>query len=504
MDNKFIHPDMNVNGSAAAQKGYSMASKYLKSAGVDTTSLDIGQRLASGDIEGGVESAVTNITGNQTVGTIAGTLASVVMAVLGGQNVGQQEINTASKNTAAVKNITDSQNQLSNQANQGASEIRNEAETNIEAQRQNIGGISEDIENSVGTSKENVDRIKEENKAYEAKKAEKEKAIEETTKKRNAILEKSKSKQASSESKENETSNVENSNNGDKKTQVLPSPEGVSVDSELQALRAEYDSLGGTIEKLKAEKGELQAKIDEGNKTIQDSVNETVSVTETQLSEIDECANNIISMSKDAQGAINELSAVLQGQFKTLDKQTCIKLAGEMVKASMNGTQSGLLAAAATAMGVSSVFSFGATATKTAQLTKNSVECGTASGMELAGNVAGKVMQDYAKNVLNQMVGNITQGLGELAGLDANTIAEITSGMQQLQNEVIQPYMEENNVKSDEGNSKSSGQSNSSSEAKPAGQTGATGGTQSGGQSGSTGETQVKKQTPNTPQTAMA
>ena len=492
MDKKFIHPDMNINGSAAAQKGYSMASKYLKSAGIDTTSLDIGKRLASGDVEGGVESAVTNITGNQTVGTIAGTLASVVMAVLGGQNVGQQEINAAAKNASAVKDITDSQNQLSNQANQGASEIKNETEANTDAEKQNIDGKTADTQAAVESSKEVVDGIKAENEEQQAKIAENNKAIQEATEKRNAILEKINSKQASSKTLQNEQSNVKNDKNGEQKPQISSLPEGGSEDSELQALKAKYDSLGGTIVKLTAENVELQAKIDEGNKTIQDSVNETVSVTETQLSEIDECANNIISMSKDAQGAINEISEMLQGQFKTLDKQTCVKLACEMVKATANGTQSGLLAAAATAMGVSSVFSFGATATKTAQLTKNSVECGTASASEIAANVAGKAMQDYAKNLSNQIVGNITQGLGELAGLDANTIAEITSGIQQLQNEVIQPYFEENNVQSSEGNSKTSGQSDSSGEA------------QTGGQSGSTGETQVKKQAPNPPQTAMA
>lgn len=492
MDNKFIHPDMNVNGSAAAQKGYSMASKYLKSAGVDTTSLDIGQRLASGDVEGGVESAVTNITGNQTVGTIAGTLASVVMAVLGGQNVGQQEINAAAKNASAVKDITQSQNQLSNLSEKGASEIKNETEANIDAGKQNIDGKTADTQAAVESSKEVVDGIKAKNEEQQAKIAENNKAIQEATEKRNAILEKINSKQASSKTLQNEQTNVKNDKNGEQKPQISSLPEGGSEDPELQALKAKYDSLGGTIEKLIADNNALNTKLAEGNKTIQDNVNETVSVTETQLSEIDECANNIISMSKDAQGAINEISEMLQGQFKTLDKQTCVKLACEMVKATANGTQSGLLAAAATAMGVSSLFSFGATAAKTAQLTKNSVECGTASASEIAANVAGKAMQDYAKNLSNQIVGNITQGLGELAGLDANTIAEITSGIQQLQNDVIQPYMEENNVQSDKGDSRTSGQSDSSGEA------------QTGGQSGSTGETQVKKQTPNTPQTAMA
>jgi hypothetical protein len=107
-----------------------------------------------------------------------------------------------------------------------------------------------------------------------------------------------------------------------------------------------------------------------------------------------------------------------------MDKITMIKLATSMTKSAICGTESGILASAAAAAGMSSLFSFGATAGKAVELTAASVDKGAGSAAHVATNIAGKLAQQAATAAMNQVMSNISQLVGvDLTGL----YSELTS-----------------------------------------------------------------------------
>ena len=102
-----------------------------------------------------------------------------------------------------------------------------------------------------------------------------------------------------------------------------------------------------------------------------------------------------------------------------------------MVKATINGTESGLLATAAATMGVGSLFSFGATASKAAELSAASADKASGSAARIATNVAGKVSEQFAMNSIKYVLSNIP-GIGsELSQYTDQLVAQIQNGNQE-------------------------------------------------------------------------
>lgn len=203
------------------------------------------------------------------------------------------------------------------------------------------------------------------------------------------------------------------------------SNKGTENNPKLAALINQYNACAGVIAgfqaenaKLTTDNGTYQQNIRDNVAATQEKQAEQVEVTEEKSASIDEAANQIVSMCNSAEGAINEVKNMLAGNFPKIDQVTLVKLATAMTKSAICGTNSGLLATAAGAMGLSSVFSFGATAGKAAQLTAASVDQGAASAAHIAENVAGKLAEQAAKSAVNQVLGNISN----LTGVDLTSI----------------------------------------------------------------------------------
>lgn len=114
----------------------------------------------------------------------------------------------------------------------------------------------------------------------------------------------------------------------------------------------------------------------------------------------------------NAKQAINEVKTVLDGQLPKLDEAAKIRIAGEMTKAAISETESGLLAAAAAAMGLSSVFSFGSTASEAIELGQGAGnKLKILSDATLQASVE-KTMKTYMDNVMKQCLGNVLDGIG--------------------------------------------------------------------------------------------
>lgn len=475
----FVHPDMRVNGAAASKQILPTAQNVLGSVIPEAKNVSIGD-LLNGNYASSAAGIAKTLTNDPVAQAAIDAVSGIVEAVLAGQNVGQKEIDAAGKNEEAVNTLTTAQNNSGTQAGKTAEQIQNQAETEVQESKVVIDGKIVDVETVVAESQAFIDDVNAQNEEMQEQVEKNNQIIEDTNKERENLLAQINERKATlnistennteapaqpdpASSNDGEGNPVQNDRDNNQNSQIASmSLDGIE-DPELQSLIKQYNSLGSGITDLAAVNVGLQTKMTEGAESISENIEETISVKDEQLSEIDEYTNNIVSTINSAEGAIKEVSSMLQGQFKTIDKQTAIKLAGEMIKASINGTQSGVLAAAAAAMGVGSIFSFGATAEKVARLTKNSGECATASGKEIAANVAGKLAQDYMQKMTNQVLNNLTQSLGSLAGLDSSTISEITSGIQQLKTEVIQQYLANNNVQQPDDTEKSDEQNNNNS-----------------------------------------
>ena len=261
----------------------------------------------------------------------------------------------------------------------------------------------------------------------------------------------------------NNSSRTNNSDDAKNATSAMPPMDADGVkDNDLLRLIQEYNGIGVDIAGLETINEEFTNNILEGAEENTEIATDAIDVSQEELDSIDQVTGEIVSTMDSAQGAVKELQSFLEGNFKTLDKKTVITLAKECVKAGINGTQSGVLAAAAAAMGASSIFTFGQTAQKAADLSRNSVKTGVASGKEIAANTAGKMLESYAKQMVNQVVNTTTQGLCNLAGLDQETISQINDLTSSLQNDLLANFMNENGISNDEEGESNSTDNNSS------------------------------------------
>ena len=211
---------------------------------------------------------------------------------------------------------------------------------------------------------------------------------------------------------------------------TLMSTDGIE-DSELQALISEYNGLGVEITGLQQQNTALSSENISNQETLatnvettQENITQSIEVSQEQLDKIDAAANEIVSMSKDANAAINEIQNMLKGQFPQFDKLTLVKLSTAVAKAAVCGTNSGLLATAAATMGVSSIFSFGATAAKTAELTAAATDQGAASVEHLLAQAGGKIFQQKMTQYMNKTFADISK----MTGVD---LTQMTSFMAQ-------------------------------------------------------------------------
>lgn len=205
----------------------------------------------------------------------------------------------------------------------------------------------------------------------------------------------------------------------------------MELDGVNDSLIQEYNSLGVEVQELMVANQTMTSSIIDDNAQIVDVKDQATQVTDETSQQIDDATNQIVSTLGNTKAAIDEVTNLLKGNFPKLDQVTLIKLSGEMVKATINGTESGLLATAAATMGVGSLFSFGATASKAAELSAASADKASGSAARIATNVAGKVSEQFAMNSIKYVLSNIP-GIGsELSQYTDQLVAQIQNGNQE-------------------------------------------------------------------------
>ncbi|DAA95280.1 TPA: hypothetical protein CPT80_08185 [Candidatus Gastranaerophilales bacterium HUM_9] len=443
-----------ANGANVYSEVWQKSSPYLQNLGLDSKySTKIGNILnGNGDaiLTDTTNQVVDNLVSDPVANAVVKGAVDIVKTVLIGNYNKGQDIKEAGQNLSDISSITTMGSQIADAGNSSSEQIVQTLQGNMDSKSAEVDeavavittNAQEDtkqIEETVEKNKEITDTIAKNQEQIDKNNAQ----IQEKQQRLNELASQIASKKAQlgiksqtpakpqslPQTNQGDSSAEGNNVNSDSGQQsfALMSTDGIQ-DSELQALISEYNSLGVEITGLQQQNATLstenvssQETLTDNVETTQDSITESIEVSNEQSAKIDEAANSIISMANDASSAINEVQNVLKGQFPQLDKLTLVKLATSVTKAAVCGTNSGLLATAAATMGVGSVFSFGATAAKAAELGAASADQAAASAKNIATNVAGKVLQQQMTQYMNKTFSDI----GKMIGVDLSSMTSV-------------------------------------------------------------------------------
>lgn len=449
-----VSSNTNPTEANPYSKIWQQTSPYLQNAGLDSIySTKIGNLLS-----GNADAIFTDATDQfadavikEPVlnGMVKGGIDIVKTVLLGNYNKGQ-DIKEAGQNLSDISSITTMGSQIADAGNSSSEQIVQTLQGNMDSKSAEVDEAvavittnaqegTKQIEETVEKNKEITDTIAKNQEQIDKNNAQ----IQEKQQRLNELASQIASKKAQlgiksqapakpqslPQTNQGDSSAEGNNVNSDSGQQsfALMSTDGIQ-DSELQALISEYNSLGVEITGLQQQNTALSSENISNQETLatnvettQGNITQSIEVSQEQSAKIDAAANEIISMANDASSAINEVQNVLKGQFPQLDKLTLVKLATSVTKAAVCGTNSGLLATAAATMGVGSVFSFGATAAKAAELGAASADQAAASAKNIATNVAGKVLQQQMTQYMNKTFSDI----GKMIGVDLSSMTSV-------------------------------------------------------------------------------
>ncbi len=448
----FVHPDSVKLTGADVNQIYNIGKSQLQNAGFnfDTSSLDLGMKLASGDISGGVGDMATQLTGNQTVGAAAGVLTDIVQTVI---MKGAASVDAADKaKLANAKKQADGINNLNttncNAADEYTKVMLAQLNSTVEGGTGDISGMQSDIMTNSQTMRDTLENNKASNEEKQQQIEENNQKIKDNREKMNNLLSQINTKKQEAKVKvESNNPKKSQGEDGDNKDGITGENGetllGNTGNEEIDALIQQYNVLACDTEMLTQLNTALTTQIQEGNEETQNQAKESSDVSEEQAAEIDAKAVDILAEADNAEKAIGEIKNLLNGQFPKLDNAMAIRLAGEIAKAGISGTESGLLATAAAAAGASSLFSFGATAS-------TAIELGTASGNKAKDSLSNfaqasieKTMKNYMNTLMQQSLSNIMDGMG----LEADMKNMFTSTFDNIKSELAQNKDEDNKAK---------------------------------------------------------
>ena len=449
-----VSSNTNPTEANPYSKIWQQTSPYLQNAGLDSIySTKIGVLLGGNKVDiaqNVVDQLADNVVKEPVLnGMVKGGIDIVKTVLLGNYNTGK-DVQEAGQNLSDINTVTTSSNQVADAGNNASTQIVQTLQGDMDSKSAEVDEAvsvittkaqdgTKQIEETVEKNNEAVDTITKNQEQIDQNNAQ----IQEKQQRMNELASQIATKKAQLGIKSQAPAKPQplpQANQGDDKAdnkdvesganqqQFVPMSQDGIQDSELQALITEYNGLGVDIAGLQQQNATLstenissQETLTDNVETTQDSITESIEVSNEQSAKIDEAANNIISMAKDASSAINEVQNMLKGQFPQFDKLTLVKLATSVTKAAVCGTNSGLLATAAATMGATSIFSFGATAAKAAELGAASADQAAASAKNIATNVAGKVLQQQMTQYMNKTFSDI----GKMIGVDLSSMTSV-------------------------------------------------------------------------------
>ena len=438
-------------------KIWQQSSPYLQQLGLDSK-----YSTQIGNILNGNADAILTDTTNQVVDNLIsdpvakeivnGAVDIVKTVLLGNYNKGK-DIKEAKQNLSDMNAISSANNQVADAGNNATNQVVQTLQNDMDSKSSEIDESSNVVITNTQEGSSQVEALKEKNKETvdtinenQEQIDQNNSQIQEKQQRLNELASQISAKKAQlgiksqAPAKPQPLPQPNNANNPSEKNDVNPdsgqqlfalmNADGIE-DPELQALISEYNGLGVEITGLQQQNTTLseenissQETLENDTISTQENITQSIEVSQEQLDKIDAAANEIVSMSNNANAAINEIQNMLKGQFPQFNKLTLVKLSTAVTKAAICGTNSGLLATAAATMGVSSIFSFGATAAKTAELTAAATDQGAASAEHILTQVGGKLLQQQMTQYMNKTFADISR----MTGVD---LTQMTSFMTQ-------------------------------------------------------------------------
>lgn len=324
------------------------------------------------DAIGGVVDALP--ISNPTVKLVVGSAVDILKAWLGaGGNGADRADATKAKNDAqaASNNMQTETNNTESKVDQVMSEVTNQANSSksqVEAEKQQI----DELEQQNNDAQEQIDAL----------------------------------------TKRNQEIDKEIADLFSKYECELPEPkdgkEGGEIDYNNMNLEAFPSDVQEQIQKLIDERGSNLVAIGGHRQTIETNS----STIEAGYQQIDDLASGIMDTIEQGKSAVTELTNVLSGKQKMFSQEQLVNAATQLTKSAINGTEGGVLAAFATASGLSSIFTLGATATQTAQAAEASADKFASVPARVASQVAIKMAESVAKQAVNSALSQLTSITG--------------------------------------------------------------------------------------------
>lgn len=414
--------------SSVSSANTDYSSKYL-STGISTLSKS--GLISSSDasnmsaiLKGDDSTLVNNLLANtgmsEELQTLIYGVYDIVKAVMvSGSQAAQPDVDAASTDKTAMEDVVAKGTAAGSDAQKEGEEIQSDTLNQGSTLNAKVNAAGDQIKNTEEEAQEEIDTLTEENEQKQEEIKANQKIIEERTAEQTELLSKINAKK---EELGISTAQPQNSSPPDgaseDKDQTSASTSGTFIstdgceDPELNDLVAQYNANCVEITGLDMINQALSTDITTNTETIKETQDTAIQVTAEQSAQIDEAVTQIVSLSTSAKGALNEVQNLLKGQLNQFDNLMLIKLSVAMTKSAVCGTKSGLLAAAASAMGVGCIVSFGATAQKAADLTQASLMEGNASFKQIANNVAGKMLEAQMNAYMSQVWSNIGNSIG--------------------------------------------------------------------------------------------
>ena len=336
--------------------------------------------------------------------------------------------------TKATQKGNQASQAMQNQSNQ----VQNDTNALIDQTRSEADNVNSEVENTGKT----VDDMEEENQTLQEEINNNNKEIEDLNK-QNQEIDNEIAQLASELNIQPQTAPPTDNGGG---TNPAPSGDGTTPQPDGSENPAPASNDGGTYQSVEADSmpGVDQAKLARYNELIGLRANNTTQIatfTETNTTHqttitnnqtsiqesyqnIDTAADGIMTMIDTAQGAADNLKNVLNGNQKMFSTEQMINAGTQMAKSAINGTEGGVLAAFATAAGVSSIFSFGATAMQAEQAAEASADKFSSVPARIASQLAIKMSEKIASQAVNN-------ALSQMSALTGVNFSEMYSTVMQ-------------------------------------------------------------------------
>ena len=140
-------------------------------------------------------------------------------------------------------------------------------------------------------------------------------------------------------------------------------------------------------------------------------------------------------MYSQADAAIKNFDGLLKGELKSFTTDQLLDAVEQLTLSAINGTEGGIFAAAATAMGASSIVTFGSTAAEAAKYAEASADKFSSVPKRVAAQVAIKLATGMAQTYTQQAISQMSNLVGvDLSSIYSNAMQVYNTAMSTANN----------------------------------------------------------------------